>query len=94
MLLDGGGLEARLGGCLPLEIEDDDDAADPFASLSERELQVTRMLVAGKSNKEIAYELSLSQTTISTHRNRVMEKLGVQNLPALIKLALRAEQRS
>ncbi len=81
-------LEDRLHSGSPRTV--DEDTADPFASLSKRELQVTRMLVAGKSNKEIAYELSLSQTTISTHRTRVMEKLEVQSLPDLIKMALRA----
>ena len=61
---------------------------DPFAALSKRELEVTRMLLAGRSNKEIAYELSVSQTTISTHRSRVLDKLGLESLPGLIKLAL------
>ncbi len=68
----------------------DNNQTQVFASLSARELQVTRMLVAGMPNKAIAFELSLSQTTVSTHRNRVMDKLGVQSLSELIKLAIRA----
>jgi DNA-binding NarL/FixJ family response regulator len=47
--------------------------------LSDRELQVTKLTVAGKSIKEIAAELSLSAKTISTFRGRASEKLGVKN---------------
>lgn len=64
------------------------ERADPFAPLSPRERQVARLLVAGRANKEIAFELSLSQTTISTHRARILDKLGLAGLTDLIKLAL------
>jgi DNA-binding NarL/FixJ family response regulator len=48
-------------------------------ALSDRELQVFKLTVAGKSLKEIAAELSLSAKTISTFRARIFEKLGVKN---------------
>ncbi len=48
-------------------------------ALSDRELQVVKLTVEGKSMKEIAAELSLSAKTISTFRGRAFEKLGVKN---------------
>ncbi len=48
-------------------------------ALSDRELQVFKLTVAGKSLKEIAAELALSAKTISTFRARIFEKLGVKN---------------
>jgi DNA-binding NarL/FixJ family response regulator len=47
--------------------------------LSDRELQVVKLTVEGKSVKEIAAEISLSAKTISTFRGRAFEKLGVKN---------------
>ena len=48
-------------------------------ALSDRELQVFKLTVAGKSLKEIAAELSLSAKTISTFRVRIFEKLGIKS---------------
>lgn len=55
--------------------------------LSERELEVFKLMVAGKPGKEIAAELSLSAKTISTFRSRVFEKLGVTNDIELLRYA-------
>jgi two-component system, NarL family, invasion response regulator UvrY len=54
-------------------------APEHHASLSNREFEVLRLLVAGKSIKEIASELSLSAKTVSTFHTRIWEKLHVQN---------------
>ncbi len=56
--------------------------------LSSREFEVMRLLVAGKSLKEIAAELSLSPKTISTFHTRIWEKLGVKNDIELVHYAL------
>jgi two-component system, NarL family, invasion response regulator UvrY len=56
--------------------------------LSEREFQVLQMLVAGKSLKEIASDLSLSPKTISTFHTRILEKLRLQNDVQLVHYAL------
>jgi DNA-binding NarL/FixJ family response regulator len=45
-------------------------------------------MVQGKSNKEIAYLLDVARTTISTYRMRIMEKLEVQDMAALLRLAI------
>ncbi len=46
--------------------------------LSDREFQVFRMIASGKPTKNIADELCISVTTVSTHRSRILEKMQVQ----------------
>lgn len=57
-------------------------------SLTKREIQILRSIVAGNSNKKIAMELSRSQRTIEYHRNRLMSKLNVHSAAELVKLAI------
>jgi two-component system, LuxR family, response regulator FixJ len=67
------------------------DAADAEARLSplsEREHEVLRLLIAGKQNKVIAYELGISPRTVEIHRARVMEKTQVRSLSELVRLAM------
>jgi len=61
----------------------------PHASLSDREYQVFRMLVDGVAVSEIATTLNLSAKTVSTHKARLMEKLGIANAAELVRYALR-----
>ena len=56
--------------------------------LSDREFQVLRMIARGASVSEIARELSLSVKTISTHKTRILEKMGLANQAELIRYAL------
>lgn len=71
------------------------DELDPFGGpaagekLSDREHQVLCMIVSGKSLSDIAQELCLSVKTVSTHKSRLMQKLGVQNNVELIQYALK-----
>jgi two-component system, NarL family, invasion response regulator UvrY len=60
----------------------------PHEQLSERELQVLRMLASGRSVKRIAATLSLSPKTVSTYRTRMLEKLGLRTTADLIRYAL------
>ncbi|HEY1610510.1 MAG TPA: response regulator transcription factor [Paraburkholderia sp.] len=55
--------------------------------LSPRELEVLQYLARGMSNKGIAARLSLSDKTVSTYKTRVLDKLGVSSLAALIEYA-------
>ncbi|MGB2868426.1 MAG: response regulator transcription factor [Bacteroidota bacterium] len=50
----------------------------PHEKLSDREFQVMCLLASGKSGTEIARELNLSSKTISTHRARILEKMGLK----------------
>ena len=58
-----------------------------FASLTPREREVMAKVVEGLLNKEIAAELSTSETTVKTHRRQVMEKMGANSLPELVRMA-------
>jgi DNA-binding NarL/FixJ family response regulator len=58
-------------------------------SLSAREFEVLRMIVAGKTGKEIAADLSISFKTVSTYRTRLMQKLDVHSNAELAKYATR-----
>lgn len=60
----------------------------PHEALSDREFDVMKQLAAGKSVSEIADMLSLSVTTISTYRARVMTKMNLKTNPDLTKYAL------
>ena len=61
-----------------------------IAKLTPRERQVFERVVRGKINKQIAFELGATERTIKAHRQRVMEKVGVQTLAELVSLAERA----
>lgn len=63
--------------------------AAPHESLSDREFEVFRMLVAGVAVSEIAQRLNLSVKTVSTHKSNLMHKLGLGNQSELVKYALR-----
>jgi DNA-binding NarL/FixJ family response regulator len=60
----------------------------PLARLSSREREILQLVAEGKSNAEIARILPLSPKTVDTYRSRLMEKLGLKDLPALIKFAI------
>jgi two-component system response regulator NreC len=59
-----------------------------WASLSEREQQVLKMVALGHTSAEIASQLNLSAKTVETYRARGMEKLGLRTRAALVKFAL------
>jgi DNA-binding NarL/FixJ family response regulator len=61
---------------------------EPHESLSNRELQVLRMIARGQTIKEIAAELALSEKTIGTYRTRISEKMGIGTNVELTRYAL------
>jgi DNA-binding NarL/FixJ family response regulator len=67
------------------------DSAEPHAALSDREYQIFLMLVQGRGVTEIGEALHLSAKTVSTHKARLMKKLGVDNLSDLVRYALKHE---
>lgn len=64
-------------------------AKEPHEQLSAREREVLTMVLEGRRPKEIAFELEISVKTISTHRFRIMRKLGVQSDVGLVRYAIR-----
>jgi DNA-binding NarL/FixJ family response regulator len=65
-----------------------DDGDDPLGRLSTREREVLQLLAEGNTGAEIAKRLSLSQKTVETYRARLVEKLGIRDLPGLVRFAI------
>jgi DNA-binding NarL/FixJ family response regulator len=63
--------------------------APPHTLLSDREYQVFQAIVSGKSLTAIAGELTVSVKTVSTHKTRIMEKMGISNQVDLVRYAIR-----
>jgi two-component system invasion response regulator UvrY len=80
-------VSALLAELLVRELESN-GAGPPHNALSDRELQVLRLLGSGKTVTEIADELSLSVKTISTYRSRILEKLRLRNNGELFRYAI------
>lgn len=94
---DGGDLSYFFGS----QVELDEDAKGPSLTrraratekvkeLSKRQLEVLQMVASGLRNKQIAWELGLSEKTIKMHRGIAMEKLGAQSSAEMIRLAVEA----
>ena len=92
-----GELEYFLGS--QVEIADDiarandvrrDAAHSRIAALSRRQREVLLLLAGGKLNKQIAYELGLSERTVKMHRAAVFVALGVKTSADAIRLAIEA----
>jgi DNA-binding NarL/FixJ family response regulator len=58
-------------------------------NISEREMEIIRLIAEGLSNKEVADKLFLSTHTVTTHRKNIMNKLGVNNTAGLVLFAVR-----
>lgn len=63
-------------------------STSPVDSLSRRELEILQLVVEGKSSVAIASIVFLSPKTVETYRSRLMQKLGIRDIPALVKFAL------
>jgi DNA-binding NarL/FixJ family response regulator len=60
----------------------------PLERLSSREREILQLVVEGKSSAEIGEILFLSPKTIETYRSRLMQRLGISDLPGLVKFAI------
>jgi DNA-binding NarL/FixJ family response regulator len=67
----------------------DEGNEPPHHLLSDREFEVFKLLAAGKTNAEIADQLSLSTTTVSTYRSRILEKMNLRSNAELIMYAMK-----
>ena len=78
-----------LGSGVPLRALAPGSREDPLDRLSAREIEVLKLVVEGNTSMEVATQLGLSPKSIDTYRSRLMTKLDVDDLPALVKFAIR-----
>jgi DNA-binding NarL/FixJ family response regulator len=88
----GGGifLSPEMAEKLAFSLRADSDAP-PHTLLSDREFQIFMLLLHGRHVSEIAEDLNLSVKTVSTHKTHILDKMGLDNMPALVKYAIRHE---
>ncbi|MCB9360229.1 MAG: response regulator transcription factor [Flavobacteriales bacterium] len=72
-----------------LSENDDEKIGCDGISLSDRELEVIRLISEGQTNKEIADSLCLSTHTVNTHRKNIMGKLGIKNTAGIVIYAVK-----
>jgi DNA-binding NarL/FixJ family response regulator len=59
-----------------------------LSQLTEREIEIVKLIAEGNSNKEIGDKLFISHSTVYTHRSYLMWKLGVHNVAGIVKFAI------
>jgi len=87
-------MDPRMRGVLVAELaRSSDDGAGPIVDrddgLTDRELEIVRLVAAGKKNKEVAELLAISERTVRTNLTSVFQKLGVRDRIGLVMYALR-----
>jgi PAS domain S-box-containing protein len=63
--------------------------SDPLEQLSRREREVLELVIAGGTSKEIAARLGIAAASVDTYRSRLMAKLNIEDLPGLVRFAIR-----
>lgn len=72
-----------------LFLEEAEDVVKAYNTLTKREKEVCRLLINGLLSKQIAKKLEISNATVKVHKSRVMEKLKVNSLQNLVKIAIK-----
>ena len=62
---------------------------DSYDLLTDREREILQLVAEGRQNKEVAWLLNISLTTVETHRTHILQKLGLHSVPELILYAVR-----
>jgi len=71
-----------------IDLQEAAPARSPLTRLSPREREVLQLVTEGKTTKEIGQMLFLSPKTVETYRSRLMVKLGIKDVPGLVKFAI------
>jgi DNA-binding NarL/FixJ family response regulator len=61
----------------------------PLHDLSPREREVLKLVVEGRTSREIAQTIGVKPTSVHTYRSRIMDKLEIYNIASLVRLAIR-----
>jgi DNA-binding NarL/FixJ family response regulator len=61
----------------------------PVEQLTPRQREIVQLVAEGKSTKEIAFALEISVKTVEAHRSQIMTKLGIHDVPGLVRYAMR-----
>lgn len=69
---------------------DQSDTMDRLASLTNQQARILQLICEGKLNKQIAYDLSIAETTVKAHVTAIMRKLGVQSRTQAVLIAKEA----
>jgi DNA-binding NarL/FixJ family response regulator len=64
-------------------------SADPLEALTPRQREILQMVAEGRTSKEVADQLRLSFKTVEAHRAQIMERLGLDDVTALVRFAVR-----
>jgi DNA-binding NarL/FixJ family response regulator len=68
--------------------------ATPLATLTDRELEVFRLIGSGQSTREIGQTLHISMKTVETHRANIKQKLALRSTTDLVRAAISATETS
>ena len=87
-------MDPRMSGALAEELSHIGSEGDPILTrqengLTERELEIVRLVASGQKNKEVSAALTISERTVKTHLQNIFQKLGVRDRVALVMYALR-----
>ena len=80
-------------GCVLIDADEDDeqsDAVSRLATLTNQQARILHLICKGKLNKQIAYDLSIAETTVKAHVTAIMRKLGVQSRTQAVLIAKKA----
>jgi DNA-binding NarL/FixJ family response regulator len=63
---------------------------DPLAKLTSRQREILQLIAEGNNTKEIAFFLKVSAKTVEAHRTQLMQRLGINDIPSLVRQAMRS----
>jgi DNA-binding NarL/FixJ family response regulator len=74
----------------PGDLEEVGVRYDPLAKLTTRQREILQLIAEGNNTKEIAFLLRVSVKTVEAHRTQVMHRLGINDIPSLVRQAMRS----
>lgn len=72
-----------------IEKEEGTSGLNPLSKLSPREIEILQLVAEGRSSADIAKNIFLSPKTVETYRSRIMQKLKIDDIPGLVKFAIK-----